>query len=234
MTKHIELEDVVGNPSLICCGSPMKPHTLIREDGSKEVYSCSRCRRLAHQMERKPGIQGAVCVELIDPKTMKVVERREDHNIFTDVGRNWLASLISYYLFTVAPGTDEPATSKRRYDGVRYMMVGTGSQLETVAVTQLVTPVVFDAGGNYLANVIAPNVLPGSGISAQFQKIYGLNEISLPATVYITEVGLFPSGPASNPLDPAISTHAPIAYKTFDAVPKTTSFLLSVTWEIKF
>ena len=114
------------------------------------------------------------------------------------------------------------------------MMVGTGTQLETSSVSSLVTPVVFDAAGNYLAQIVAPNELPGTGISAIFQRVFGINEISLPTQVDVTEVGLFPGGPTASPLQPTISVHPPIAYKSFPAVPVTVEFLFSVRWEIKF
>lgn len=181
----------------------------------------------------KRGVRGRVCAFLIDPHTLQRVDERDIDNIFTDVGRNWLASLMGYTTFTQTPGVNEPSSSKRRYDGVRYMMVGTGTQLETNAVTSLVTPVPFNLAGDFLAQVVAPNTMPGTGISAVFERIYGVNEISMPSTVYISEVGLFPSGLESAPLDPAISSHAPLAYATFEPIPVSTAMLFGVRWEIK-
>jgi hypothetical protein len=188
---------------------------------------------ISHAGPYSAGIQGHVIVFLMDPAG-NLIDKEEDHNVFTDVGRNYLASLISYNLLTQTPGSNEPSTSKRRYDGVRYMMVGTGSQEETNAVTQLHTPVVFNSSGHYLAQISAPNELPSTGISAIFQRVYGVNEISLPGTVNVSEVGLFPSGIEGSPLAVGVSTHAPIAYKTFDPIPVTTSLLFGVRWEIKF
>lgn len=185
------------------------------------------------KMEDSVGYtRGRVTVWLQTPDG-KRVKTLQDHNVFTDVGRNWLAGLISYHTLSQAPGANEPATSKRRYDGVRYIGVGTGSQPETNAVSRLDTPVPFNMAGHYLAQISAPNEMPGTGISAIFERIFGLNEISMPSTVYISEAGLFPSGPAHSPLDPALPYHAPIAYTTFEPIPVSTQLLFGVRWEIK-
>lgn len=186
----------------------------------------------------KRGVQGRVKVYLLRERksgTIEVTDRpvSNTHNVFTDAGRNWLTSLMSYMAFTQSPGVNEPASSKRRYDGVRYMMVGTGEQEETNAVESLVNPVPYNLAGDYLAQVVAPNELPGIGISAVFERVWGLNEISMPSTVYVSEAGLFVGGPEDAPLDPSVSNYAPIAYTTFEPVPVSTAFMLGIRWEIK-
>jgi len=255
--------DTRSRPCCPACGSKAMARTVVyANSGRQNKWVCGDCRKVTAAQPHKAGVQGAVSLQLIAPHTPDILEKTSkedlahicrnwdsvdgyeqlgvldrsvyDPNVFTDVGRNYLAALISYNTFTQAPGANEPAASKRRYDGVRYMVVGTGSQLETNAVDRMVTPVPFNAAGDYLAQVVAPNQLPGSGISAVFQRVYGLNEISMPTTVNVSEVGLYVSGPESSPLDPAISTHPPIAYNTFEPIPVTTSFLFSVRWEIKF
>ena len=228
-------QDQVGSPSIgeLCCGVPMYKLKLLSGTGEKNLYRCVMCGK-EKPVKTAPTVQGTVSIQLIRASTGELVEERFGSNIFTDVGRNYLASLISYNLLTQAPGTDEPAASKRRFDGVRYMMVGTGSQLESNAVTALTNPVTFNTAGDYLAQVVAPNELPGTGISAVFKRIYGVNEISMPSTILVSEIGLFPSGPSSAPLSTSVSTHAPIAYHVFDPVPVTTEFLFAARWEIKF
>jgi len=237
---NLELVDQVGPETTlpICCHRPMSYRRVLRSDGEQHLSTCLSCGK-EHVLSGRPnfekkGVQGHVTIELIDAHTGKKRIVVEDDNVFTDVGRNYLASLISYSTFSQTPGTNEPSSSKRRYDGVRYIGVGTGTQLETSSVSALVNPVAYNAAGDYLAQIVAPNELPGTGISAVFQRIFGVNEISLPATVNVSEVALYPSGPESSPLAVSSGIHPPIAYKTFVPVPVTTDFLFSVRWEIKF
>jgi hypothetical protein len=174
---------------------------------------------------------------MIEAATGRVVWDHHDPNVFTDVGRNYLASLISYALLNNDPGVNEPASSKRRYDGIRYMMVGEGTQEETVAVSQLDSPIPYATVGAtdyYLAQVVAPNELPGSGISARFYRVFGTSEISISGNKTISEIGLFFSGPEGAELAPNFPTHPPVAYTTFDPQTKTRSFLFAALWEIKF
>ena len=236
MGIELNLTDQVGQPRCSKCGSVhLRPVSQISATGVVNGYMCVACEhRGSTPIPKKVGVRGEVTIQLIRASDGEVVHQIYDPNVFTDVGRNWLSALISYATFTQSPGVNEPASSKRRYDGVRYMMVGTGTQLETNSVDMLNTPVAYNGAGDYLAQVVAPNELPGSGISAVFQRTYGVNEISMPTTVYISEVGLYPSGIESAPLSPAISTYPPLAYKTFEPVPKTTAFLFAVRWELKF
>lgn len=232
----MEIEDIVGpaNKMPYCCGLPMNVAKLLGSGGMVEAWHCRACNNMKKHELVEPGVGGEVTIQLIHAKTGKVVHEVQDNNVFTDVGRNYLAALVSYHLLTESPGVEEPTTSKRRADGIRYMMVGKGTQNETNAVAQLNDPVAFNLSGHYLAQVVAPNELPGTGISAVFQRIFGANEISMPAAVNVSEVGLFFSGPTGAPLALGDSFAAPIAYKTFPAIPKTSTFLFSVRWEIKF
>lgn len=236
MEHELNFVDTVGQPRCSNCGSTsLRRATRISAKGKVDYAICAVCETISHEpLPKKRGVRGEVTIQLIRAKTGEVVHQVHNPNVFTDVGRNWLAALISYATFTQSPGVNEPASSKRRYDGIRYMMVGTGTQLETNSVTALASPVVFNAAGDYLAQVVAPNELPGSGISAVFQKTYGVNEISLPSTVLVSEVGLFFGGIEGSPLSPSISSYPPVAYQSFEPVPVTTEFLFGVRWELKF
>ena len=229
--------DQVGQSVPHCCGVPAIPAQLLSDGGSQLVHKCQRCSRVIHPSEGKKGVQGSVRLQMIDALTGEVVWSHNDPNVFTDVGRNYLASLISYAVLTKDPGVNEPADSKRRYDGIRYMMVGDGTQEETVAVSQLNSPLPYATVGAtdyYLAQVVAPNELPGSGISARFYRVFGTNEISISGNKTLSEVGLFYSGPEGAELAPNFPTHPPVAYTTFDPQTKTRAFLFAVLWEIKF
>jgi len=188
-----------------------------------------------NKMEDQLGLQGFVTLQLIKPDSdgrERVVLEREYKNVITDAGRNFVASSLAYLAFTQPPGTNEPASSKRRYDGVRYLGVGTGSFLETNSVSRLHTPVTFNSAGQYLAQLDSAN-LGGGGISIAFSRTFGLYEISHSGTVNVTELGLFPGGLESSPLDPAINNYPPLSYKVVDPFPKNQDSLLKVTWEWK-
>lgn len=217
-----------------CCGAAAEEVSVVSSSGREAAWRCTVCRRVISNENKMARVSGGLLLQLLEPGTMRVLEERRDNNVFTDIGRNYLASLVSYAAFLSAPGSDEPAGSKRRYDGIRYISLGIGTQLETNTVSRLHTPVPFNANGDYLAQVVAPNELPGSGVSAVFTRVFGLNEISLSGPVIVSEAGLFASGPAIAPLAPSNGNAPPVAYKVFEPLTKTTNVLLSVRWEIRF
>lgn len=168
--------------------------------------------------------------------------RREGHNVFTNNGKNWLSKLVAWN--TIA-GADEAYTHRR----VRWMGVGTGSQLEVANVVSLAQAIVADSLGNYLLPISYPQTFPTS-TSVQFIREFGVNEITLTgAPVIVTEVGLFVDvndadnqgtedvavgGGVFTTLDPEVPTNAPVAYKSFEALTKTVDFSLEFRWEFRF
>jgi len=167
---------------------------------------------------------------------------REGHNILTTVGKNWLSKLLAWK--TVA-STDIPYTNRR----VRWMALGSGTQLEVSTVTKLVQPQLATAT-DYLRPI---QIVEFTTTSVLFTKEFGTSEITgTGAPVGVTEAGLFadvspataggfedvsydPIGnPASTVLNPAIGTNPPIAYKAFEVLTKTSDFSLEVRWELRF
>lgn len=166
--------------------------------------------------------------------------RRVGHNVFTTFGKNWLTKLMSWQTIS-AP--DVPFTNRR----MRWVSLGTGSQLEVETVTQL-SSAILTYGVNYLAALDAVE-FPTSK-SARFIKTFGLSEISITSTpVSITEAGLFAdvvpanaggtedngySGPTDPTLNPGVANNPPVAYKAFEPVTKTQDLLLEVRWDLRF
>jgi hypothetical protein len=171
---------------------------------------------------------------------------RDGHNVFTTVGRDWLAHLAAWS--QIGGGGDVPYTNRR----VRWMAVGTGTQAEVEGVIGMTTPVEATAG-NHLA-AIETTDFPLT-TSVRFFKEFATNEISFGASpvVGITEAGLFvdvfdvnafnvaigsadddayPSG--NTTLNPASPTNAPVAYKTFEVITKTADFSLVIEWTFIF
>ncbi len=168
----------------------------------------------------------------------KLCHRLEGFNIWTLTGREFLAELIALQ-----------ATSPRtlfRNDRVAYIGMGSGAQAEVSNITSLVAPVPYKSG-EFLAAVAAPATFPTSGTSTtntavRFIREFSTGEISLGYNVVLTEAGLFTDGDPDNDWDTAstptdfstASGRAPVAYKAFEPVTKTTQFTLRVIWDVRF
>lgn len=183
------------------------------------------------------------------------VPQRRVHNIWLNLGREYLASLIAYTSFS-------PLTTERD-DRVRYMGLGIGgsrqiapatantppvvtaypgsnSQVDTDAnVSRLERPVRVSGGSTpypgivtdlWLGQVQAPAVHPSS-TSTTFNRLFGQLDVSyLPfMSVPLSEVGLF-----TNAANPSIYNNTMIAYDTFDTLSKTDAFELEIAWTIRF
>jgi hypothetical protein len=187
---------------------------------------------LAHK--NAPAIKGRVQLETRE--NGKLRQCVEGYNVWTLTGREYLAELI-----TLAQASPRVPL---RDDRIRYIGLGIGAQPELATVTNLVNPVPF-ASGQFLAPVNVPANFPDNPNPAvQFIRTYGLTEISLGGTnVILTEAGLFTDG---DPLDnwslfeedvPGFEISAgfaPMAYKTFEPITKTTQFTLKLVWEVNF
>lgn len=180
---------------------------------------------------------------------------RRTHNIWLDLGRGYLASLICYSSFS-------PVTPERD-DRIRYMGLGIGGSRQLAPSTANTAPVVTAypgsnaqvdtdpsvvrlerpvrvSGGNtaypgvisdvWLGQVQAPATHPTS-TSTTFNRLFGQLDVSYAPflSVPISEVGLF-----TNAANPNIYNNTMIAYDTFDTLSKTDAFELEVAWTIKF
>lgn len=185
-------------------------------------------------------------------KRLRVVET---HNIFLDLGAEWLTQLISYNSFS-------PLTAERD-DRVRYMGVGigattqialatanagdlgtayAGSNLQTdddPAVTRLERPVRLSGdstaypgspGDVWLGQIQAPPEHP-TAHSVLFRRLFVETEISYAPflIVPVSEIMLF-----TNAADPAIYNNTGIAYDTFPTLAITNAVSLEVEWTLTF
>jgi len=182
----------------------------------------------------------------------KIVARREGHNIWLDLGSEWLAALIGYY--SLSPDTPE------RDDRIKYMGLGIGGNRQLAlatansgvlnsdyggtnnqtdtdpTITTLERPVRVSggsgapaAGDAWVVSVQAP---PGHPIASQavFQRVFTQLEVSYYPylTVPLSEIGLFTSA-----ADPQYYKNNPVAYDTFDTISKTVAVELEVEWTIR-
>lgn len=182
-----------------------------------------------------PAIKGFFSAETRERG--KLVTRTEGFNVWTLTGREYLAELIA--IQAVSPRT------VYRDDRISYFGLGSGSQAEEAGVSSLVDPIPYSPG-EFLAPVAAPVTFPSSAASStktsvRFIREYGLSEISLGYDVVLTEAGLFTDG---NPDDDwalnaptgidGAGDRAPMAYKTFEPITKTSEYTLRVIWEVRF
>lgn len=183
----------------------------------------------------------------------KIVDRRDGHNIWLDLGREWIAKLIAYSSFS-------PDTPEEDYR-VKYMGLGIGG------TRQLVSPVPSPVGTTYAGTNTQtdtdPTILrlerpvrvlgsesayPGvagdqwvgrvqapadhiTATSTTFRRVFTSSEVSYGSflTVPLSEVGLFTAA-----ADPENYQNTMIAYDTFDTLSKTSAFDLEVVWTIRF
>jgi hypothetical protein len=206
-------------------------------------------RRLEATVEVKQNLS------IVARERGKIVARRDGHNIWLNLGREYLASLISYQL--LGPLTPE------RDDRVRYMGLGVGGSKQNSpsianaspivtaypgsngqtdidpSVVRLERPVRVSGGSTAYPGVISDVWLgqvqapPIHELSTQstFHRLFTIFEVSyLPFQVVpLSEIGLFTS--AGNP---NIYNNTMIAYDTFDTLSKTDAFELEIAWSIKF
>lgn len=188
----------------------------------------------------------------------KLIARRDGHNIWIDLGREYLASLIAL----VSYGPDVP----ERNDRIKYMgfgiggtrqiapgvanaapmsvaYPGTNAQTDTdPSVTTLERPVrvsgsttgpsdPYNPADVWLGTIQAPPI-HNTATQVTFRRLFTQTEVSYTTftTVPLSEVMLFTS--AANPIGQPFNTG--VAYDTFDTISKTGALELEVEWTVRF
>lgn len=183
----------------------------------------------------KDGIAVTCNVRISVRERGKLITVREGHNVWTNAGREYDCLLKTY----------NPATAAGfRNDRIDYIGVGTGAQVESVSVTSLVTPVTYD-GNNFLAQIDRNRTvfpLEPTKTAVRYIRNFAVDQISVEdTTVYITECGLFTDGDPDQNYTPgtrvtdiiAAEFQVPIAYHSFEPVPKTKDVELEIIWELR-
>lgn len=161
---------------------------------------------------------------------------REGNNIWTLSGREHLAQLMSYRSY------GPPLVGERR-DRIMFLGFGSGSQPEVASVDRLVTPIAYNSGLAFLAQVSLPTYpLSPSRTSVRYTRLYAETELSVSGDVVITEAGLFTDGNPGADFEPGTRDvtlsgallQAPNAYKVFDPLTKTQKFEIEASWEVRF
>lgn len=188
----------------------------------------------------------------------KIVGRREGHNIWVDLGREYLAGRVSFQSY----GPDTP----QRSDAIKYIGFGIGGSRQVApsvansapmstaypgtnaqtdtdpAITTLERPVrisgsttipsdPYNPADVWLGTIQAPPIHM-QPTEVTFRRLFGQTEISYSTftTVPLSEVGLFTS--LANPVGQPFNTL--VAYDTFDTISKTGAFEIEVEWTVRF
>jgi hypothetical protein len=210
-------------------------------------------------MRRSEGIEVKSNLRLIARERGKIVARRDGHNIWLNLGREYLAQLICYSSFAV-PMNPTP----ERNDRIRYMGLGIGGTRQIALTTANTPPITPDYAGSNIQTDIDPTVttlerpvrVTGAAdafpfadpsnvwlgqvqapvthpipTQSQFSRLFVESDVSYAPflSVPLSEVALY-----TNNANPALYNNAAIAYDTFDTISKTSAFSLEVDWTIRF
>lgn len=205
-------------------------------------------------MRIKDTIEVKSNLKMIARERGKIIARREGHNIWLDLGREYIAQLIAFQSF----GPDVPV----RNDRIKYMGFGiggtaqialptansapisppyTGTNLQddaTPIVTTLERPVRVSgstggypglAGDQWVGLIQAPPDLSG-GTEVVFHRVFTESEVSYGpfVVVPISEVMLFTSA-----ADPENYQNTGVAYETIATLAKTSAIAIEIEWTIR-
>ena len=156
--------------------------------------------------------------------------RRVGHNVFTDTGREWLRQLVVWDTF----GPDVAVDARR----LRWIGVGSGNLAELTSVGALDSPLTITTGPSEYIRVLGTRT-ETTNFSVRYETIFDGMSMDFDhhgASVDISEMGLFADvhDGGGTLLSPSVATHAPVAYKSFDPVTKTTTQTLTILWELRF
>lgn len=188
----------------------------------------------------------------------KIIARREGHNIWVDLGREYLARLIAFQSLNPDVPESPPGENRIKYMGlgiggsrqlaplvadaapISPPYIGTNVQTDTdPTVTTVERPVRISgsssaypglAGDVWLGQIQAPPT-HGTPTEVTFKRVFTQAEVSYSPflSVPLSEIGLFISS-----ADPELYQNTFVAYDTFDTLSKTVAFELEVDWSIRF
>lgn len=187
-----------------------------------------------------------VVVRMLD-KDGVVIHEDRSHNVFTNMGRNWLAENnrvlagggrkvdnLPYYL-AVGQGSDQQTISPP----------GAGVQTESAAVTYIENPVEVTSGV-YLKELDRPTTEPDA-YTNRYEVTLATTDVSFGSStsVPITEFGLVtanatPTTPgglktvSGGPYPGTYNNGYLIAYHAIPPVTKTALFRIQILWELRF
>ncbi|NNL47273.1 MAG: hypothetical protein HKO76_02805 [Acidimicrobiia bacterium] len=186
-----------------------------------------------------PGPDEGKWFTFTDPDTLTVLEtvsstaedytfiavRRVHNGVLTETGRQWLTSLCAWSSI----GDPDVAVTG---DRIRWLGLGDGSFPMIPLVLGLASPIEYQTG-LYLSEPSSATEFP-TAQSAKISRLYSSGEVSISGPALVSEMGLFVDQNPPQNLDPAVGTHPPVLYKSFDGLVKSSDFSLLVEWILKY
>ena len=174
-----------------------------------------------------------VRVVATDMRTGEIISDQLGHNVWTNTGREY-SCLLKTYKDNGAP---------YRSDRIRYVGLGTGTQPEAVSVLKVATPIAYN-GGMFLKPInlglTSFQTTNGAKTAVRYTCRFEESELATSGTTFITECGLFTDGHQDTfeqgQRDTTIiraNRQSPVAYHTFDPIPKTANIQLDLIWELR-
>lgn len=176
-----------------------------------------------------------VTITARDKNTKEILHYQEGHNVWTLNGREYSCMLKSY----------DSNRSQIRNDKVCYVGLGKGAQPESINVKSLVSPLKINNRGQWLKELDFSRTTFSSNeykTSVRYVCVFTNDEIiSDDPTVLISECGLFTdglqnapytSGERVNSIQTALA-QSPIAYHSFEPIPKNPNIQLEIIWELR-
>lgn len=162
----------------------------------------------------------------------EIVDSRSGHNVWTNAGREY-SCLVK---------TLNSAGQRFRSDSIFYMGVGVGTQVESPSVTRLVEPITYS--GNQFLKPISHSLTTfpdnGSRLTVRYSTIFNPADLASDDVVYISECGLFTNGHATtfevgrrDTTIGAAPQQSPVAYHSFEPIPKTSNVEIEIIWELR-
>jgi hypothetical protein len=191
-------------------------------------------RREWESFAERPVVEVNGWVKAILRERGKIVGIREGHNIWTNTGREFIAMLMSLQI----------GSTKFRADNIAFIGVGIGTQVEDPGILQVLTPSAYIAG-QFLAALDVPATFPltPSRTTVRYHRTFIETELTLTggSRVDVTELGLYTDGSPASSFTPGTrdrtlanaTQQAPVAYKSFDALGKTDTMQLDLSWDIR-
>jgi hypothetical protein len=167
-------------------------------------------------------------VEVVARERGKIVYRYENHNIFTDSGRDWLAHLISFQAMPPSGTYVSPCSGENnnyyhpRHNLIRYMGFGMGGTKQVYPAAAFTTPPL----SYYQPQSFSQTDTDPSVYSLEIPVAISDNGTAIPPVpdtgpLWLGQISVptFPSGSAGEIVFQRLITEAEISFPPFDLVP---------------
>lgn len=193
----------------------------------------------------------------------KIVRREQGHNIFLNVGREWISKVISYDTLP-AIGVAAAETDAAESNRIRYFGFGIGSTAQVYPAATFTTPPLDVWGATFtqtnidpevykletpvpisatvdpfpndyiwMAQVVAPPDRPTTG-AVRFSRILTQTEISFGSFALVPLSEIGLFTEAASYNTKPTGSGPMVAYETFSSIPKSPAVEIEIQWMFRF